>query len=59
MKTNNFRKKGELVFIPSDVRLIQFDKSSEGPGAFVNRHMITNKPKRVLLVEDTKNLRGS
>jgi len=58
MKANNLRKKGALVFIPSDVRLIQFDKNSEGLDAFVNKHMTTNKPKRALLIEDIKNFRG-
>ena len=58
MKANNSRKKGELVFIPSDVKLFQFDKNSEGVGTFVNRHMTTAKPKRALLAEDVKNLRG-
>ena len=54
--TKNKFKKGDLVFIPSSVRLIQFSEQNkiynELP-LFVNKHTTTNEPRHVLLIEDS------
>jgi len=47
---NNFDK-GDLVFLPSSVRLIQFSDNAIGLHVFVNKHLTTNKPSQVLLLE--------
>jgi len=58
MKTNKF-KKGDLVFIPSEVRLIQFQNEENSPATelqlLVNNHITTNKPNRVLLMGSLDN----
>ena len=53
MMKNKFRK-GDLVFIPSDVRLIQFQEENATHATlplFINKHITTNKPNRVLLMD--------
>tara|TARA_Y100000034_G_C6849099_1_gene385010 strand:+ start:794 stop:1021 length:228 start_codon:yes stop_codon:yes gene_type:complete len=52
MKTST-HKKGDLVFLPSSVRLIQF-REQVGLPLFVSKHVVTNKPSRVLLVEPSE-----
>lgn len=50
----NNHKKGDLVFIPSSVRLMQFsDEGSVGLPLFVTQHIVTDKPSQVLLLEQT------
>ena len=49
MKTK-IHKKGDLVFLPSSVRLIQF-KERIGSPLFVSKHIVTSKPTRVLLMD--------
>jgi hypothetical protein len=49
MKTR-IHKKGDLVFLPSSVRLIQF-KEQIGLPIFINKHTVTNRPSRVLLMD--------
>ena len=46
----NSLKKGDLVFIPSSVRLIQFGEADLP--LFINKHTTTSKPNHVLLMED-------
>ena len=45
-------KKGDLVFIPSSVRLVQFnrEKTLEDLPLFAEKYIITSKPKNVILV---------
>tara|TARA_Y100000310_G_scaffold74681_1_gene70922 strand:+ start:7248 stop:7490 length:243 start_codon:yes stop_codon:yes gene_type:complete len=54
MKMNKF-KKGDLVFIPSEVRLIQFQNeeksSTAGLPLFINNHTTTRKPNHVILMD--------
>jgi len=47
---NKFQK-GELVFIPSSVRLIQFSNQAVGLPLFVSKHTTTNKPSNALLLD--------
>ena len=50
----NSLKKGDLVFIPSSVRLIQFggeDASYAELPLFINNHTTTRKPSHALLME--------
>lgn len=48
----NSHKRGDLVFLPSSVRLIQFsDDEAQGLPIFINKHVVTNKPSQVLLLE--------
>jgi len=49
-------KKGDLVFIPSSVRLIQFGEEGSayaGLPLFINKHVTTNKPSHVLLMDNS------
>ena len=48
----NSHKKGDLVFLPSSVRLIQFSDDAVGLPVFINKHVITDKPSQVLLLEE-------
>jgi len=46
-------KKGDLVFVPSSVRLVQFncdDQTSVGLPLFIQKHTITNKPSHAVLM---------
>jgi hypothetical protein len=45
-------KKGDLVFIPSSVRLIQFNKRDtiEDVPLFAEKYKITSKPKNVIFL---------
>ena len=47
---NNFEK-GDLVFIPSSVRLLQFSEDAIGLPVFVTNHLTTDRPNQVLLLE--------
>jgi len=47
---NSFEK-GDLVFIPSSVRLLQFSEDAIGLPVFVTNHLTTDKPSQVLLLE--------
>jgi len=44
-------EKGDLVFLPSSVRLLQFKGQEVGLPLFINKHTVTHKPSRVLLME--------
>tara|TARA_Y100000034_G_C6658745_1_gene288706 strand:+ start:169 stop:411 length:243 start_codon:yes stop_codon:yes gene_type:complete len=53
---NNKHKKGDLVFIPSSVRLIQFsdnDVSHAGLPLFINKHTTTIRPRHALLMDNS------
>ena len=47
---NSFEK-GDLVFIPSSVRLLQFSENAIGMPVFITNHLMTDKPSQVLLLE--------
>ena len=47
---NSFEK-GDLVFIPSSVRLLQFSEDAIGLPVFVTNHLTTDRPSQVLLLE--------
>ena len=55
MKKDNF-KEGDLVFIPSSVRLVQFndeDTSYVSLSLFINKHSTTSKPSHALLMDNS------
>ena len=45
-------KRGDLVHIPSEVTLYQFEETCPDPMKTVARYKKTNKPVRVLVVEE-------
>ena len=47
---NSFEK-GDLVFIPSSVRLLQFSENAICMPVFITNHLMTDKPSQVLLLE--------
>tara|TARA_Y100000034_G_C6847211_1_gene383898 strand:+ start:1017 stop:1253 length:237 start_codon:yes stop_codon:yes gene_type:complete len=45
------KKKGDLVFIPSSVRLVQFSKQDAiDGGLFAEKYKITSRPKNVIFM---------
>tara|TARA_Y100001963_G_C6629694_1_gene375707 strand:- start:493 stop:732 length:240 start_codon:yes stop_codon:yes gene_type:complete len=51
LNNNTVKKGGDLVFIPSDVTLLQFSDNAVGLAVFITKHMKTDKPNQVLLLE--------
>jgi len=47
---NDF-KQGDLVFVPSSVRLVQFNHEENHSPSFVHKHTMTSKPSRALLMD--------
>jgi len=52
-------KKGDLVFVPSSVRLVQFNHDMPVHDAtestFVQKHTVTSKPSHALLLDSINN----
>ena len=51
----NRLKKGDLVFVPSSVTLVQFAPGERCAPLYIHRHTTTSKPSRVVLMETFDN----